>query len=162
MNLVNSKILHLYRTLEILLLFISGQLHLKKRHPPIRGRCVPCGCDRKFLDHILARIRKDWSFWEKMEATIALQDLPPDMLGVILGFCEIYDLPNVARVCNNWRRVTMIPWVVDSMMQETAQASKSSSGLGYPFIDSSLFFFLLLPYSLLSSSWPFDSPLLRG
>jgi hypothetical protein len=97
-----------------------------------------------------------------MEATIALQDLPPDMLGVILGFCEIYDLPNVARVCNNWRRVTMIPWVVDSMMQETAQASKSSSGLGYPFIDSSLFFFLLLPYSLLSSSWPFDSPLLRG
>jgi hypothetical protein len=56
--------------------------------------------------------------------------LPLDMQGVILGFCEIHDLPAVAKVCHQWQRITMMPWVVDLMMQETVKSSKSDSGLG--------------------------------
>lgn len=68
------------------------------------------------------------------ESTLGLLSVPADMLGVILGFLEIYELRTVASVCSLWRRVTMMPWVGDLMLLQSIQAAGGGlGGLGYPF-----------------------------
>jgi hypothetical protein len=60
-----------------------------------------------------------------------LVGLPHDMLTVILGFVEIYDLSSVARVCKRWNNITLMPTVRDGMLGETKNSAIRGDTGGY-------------------------------
>lgn len=64
-------------------------------------------------------------------AEISLNSFPVDMIFVILGFVEVYDISSVARVCRQWRKISLIPSVRDAMMFETKKSILRGDSGGY-------------------------------
>lgn len=63
------------------------------------------------------------------EAKAGFETLPLDMLALVLGLIEISDLSASTRVCKKWRNITSIPWVLESIMETT----KNATGGGFVF-----------------------------